>query len=266
MTKSLPIGIFDSGVGGITVLKALQALMPEENFVYFADTARLPYGDKTPDQIKLYFQDIAQWMQGYGIKALAVACNTSSAIALEEILFPYPFPIIGTIEPTAMTLGSMKQRVGVIATSATVRSNTYEKAIRRHNPEADVYSMACPALVPLIEANHLTGPQVAAQVAQYLTPLVDSSIDKLIYGCTHYPYLSQVIEDFLPGHIKIVDPALAMAKEIQRILKAENLENKSPAHSPYFYTTGNLDSFSASLEVFYGKPALVQHAHIKVAA
>lgn len=263
MNKSLPIGIFDSGIGGLTVLKALQDLMPTENFVYFADTARLPYGDKTPQQIHLYFHDIAQWMMAYGVKALVVACNTSSAIVLQDLVPLYPFPIIGTIEPTAVRIPSTIKHIGVIATAATVNSMAYEKALMRHNPHLDVSSMACPALVPLIERHQWDGEEVSSWISHYLTPMVESNIDGLIYGCTHYPYLSHAIKKFLPDHVEIIDPALAIAQEVQQVL---GTENKAPHHPPYFYTTGDLTTFATILTSFYGHSPLVQHAHLKVAA
>ena len=202
-----PIGVFDSGIGGLTVLKTLRQHFPAETFIYVADIANLPYGEKTFSQIQGFAAQILDWLAQQDVKLVVMACNTSSALALDALKDAYPFPILGLIEPTAHALAHVSKRIGVMATAATVNSRAYEKAFKQVNPDIEVFSVACPRLVPLIEAHQEQTPYARQCVEEYLQPLLAASIDTLVYGCTHYPYLAEVIREVLPEHITIADPA-----------------------------------------------------------
>ncbi len=258
MINNLPIGVFDSGVGGITVLKALQARMPHENFVYLADTARLPYGEKTPDQIRSYFKDVMGWMKNHPVKMLVVACNTSSSLALENLAMT-SFPIIGTIQPTVNQVALTHKRLGVIATTATVQSRAFEKALKKANPDIIIHSVPCPKLVPLIESYNLSSPETRSALQEYLQPLIDHDIHGLIYGCTHYPHLSSLVKTLLPEGVMIINPAEHMATEACSLLQKNSLLKTEVNSKTLFYTTGDPKIFQSSLKMFYGEVTTIEH-------
>ncbi|WP_456341989.1 glutamate racemase [Thermovibrio sp.] len=213
------IGIFDSGVGGLTVLKAIRDLLPGENLIYFGDTARVPYGTKSQRTIIRYSIQNARLLESYRIKMLVVACNTSSAHALEILREEFPFPVIGVVKPGAKLAVSATKggKVGVIGTEATVKSHAYRKEIISLNPFCEVYEKACPLLVPLIEEGWLDDPITKEVVRRYLEPLVGEGIDTLVLGCTHYPLIKGVIGELYP-HLNLIDSADAVAKEVERNL------------------------------------------------
>jgi glutamate racemase len=216
------IGIFDSGVGGLTVLKAIRDLLPGENLIYFGDTARVPYGTKSQRTIIRYSIQNARLLESYRIKMLVVACNTSSAHALEILREEFPFPVIGVVKPGARLAVSTTEggKVGVIGTEATVKSHAYRKEIISLNPFCEVYEKACPLLVPLIEEGWLDDPITKEVVKRYLEPLVEEGIDTLVLGCTHYPLIKGVIGELYP-HLNLIDSADAVAKEVERNLPAK---------------------------------------------
>jgi len=216
------IGIFDSGVGGLTVLKAIRDLLPGENLIYFGDTARVPYGTKSQRTIIRYSIQNARLLESYRIKMLVVACNTSSAHALEILKEEFPFPVIGVVKPGARLAVSTTEggKVGVIGTEATVKSHAYRKEIISLNPFCEVYEKACPLLVPLIEEGWLDDPITKEVVKRYLEPLVEEGIDTLVLGCTHYPLIKGVIGELYP-HLNLIDSADAVAKEVERNLPAK---------------------------------------------
>lgn len=213
------IGVFDSGVGGLTVLQALQRYLPAESFLYLGDTARVPYGTRTPAEILQFVREIMTWFVDNQAKMVVMACNTSSALALDVVRTEFQLPILGLILPGAQ--GAVQQggdRVGVIATPATVRSDAYRRAILEINPHAQVWQIGCPEFVPLIEANRLRDPETPAIVTKYLVPLLDQEINTLIYGCTHYPHLAPIIEPHLPPQVRCINPAEHVAQAAMREL------------------------------------------------
>ncbi|WP_071517328.1 glutamate racemase [Geitlerinema sp. PCC 9228] len=212
------IGIFDSGVGGLTVLKALRQQLPNESVLYFGDTARLPYGTKSREQILQYVREILSWMVPQ-VKMVMMACNTSSALALEVVQSEFDVPILGLILPGARAAVRQGRRIAAIATPATAASHAYRNAILETNPQVQVWEVGCPEFVPLIEAQRIHEPATVRVVDKYLQPLVsECRIDTLIYGCTHYPYLEPVLQKILPPQVRIIDPAVhvvaAGAKEL----------------------------------------------------
>jgi glutamate racemase len=242
----LPIGVFDSGVGGLTVLKALQQTLPHESFLYFGDTAHVPYGNRLPHEIQALSRQILDWLVQQPIKMAVVACNTSSALALDAIRHDYSISILGVILPGAKAAVKQGQRIGVIATPATVASDYYRKAILEINPEVEVFQVACPEFVPLIESNQIDQPQTRGIVSDRLQPLIEAGIDTLVYGCTHYPHLAAVIQSILPSGITCVDPAEHMAMAAAQELEILNLKSSQANPSAQFFVSGSPDQFAHS--------------------
>jgi glutamate racemase len=218
-----PIGIFDSGVGGLTVYKAIREAYPEEDLIYFGDTARVPYGPKSRNTIIDYSVQNARFLLQKGIKILIVACNTSSAVALEELQKLTDIPIIGVIDPGAEMAAqqTMNQVIGVIGTEGTIRSEAYTKAIRAILPQAEVHPKACPLFVPLVEEGWLEHPASRIIIREYLDYYSDKKIDTLVLGCTHYPLLKDLISEFLGKQVSLVDSSDAITRYLRPMLPQE---------------------------------------------
>ena len=238
-----PIGIFDSGVGGLTVYKAIRSAFPEEDLIYFGDTARVPYGPKSRNTIIEYSVQNARFLLQKGIKILIVACNTSSAVALPELMALTNIPIIGVIGPGAEMAARLTQtkRIGVIGTEGTVRSEAYGRAISEIIPEAEVFSRACPLFVPLVEEGWLEHPATRQIVHEYLDPYLALDIDTLVLGCTHYPLLKEMISEVLGARVALVDSADAIASYLRSLLPAEY---DGQAGTDKFYVSDNEDKFA----------------------
>lgn len=243
--KNYPIGVFDSGVGGLTVLRQLQLSLPNESFLYFGDTANVPYGGRSPETLISLNRRILDWMSQYPVKMAVMACNTSSAWALEQIRHEYPFPILGIILPAAKAASALGRRIGLIATEGTVNSGCYERAIREIDPAAELYPMACPEFVPLIEHGKLDGIEIQQAIAARIGPLLAAKIDVLIYGCTHYPHLESAIRAFIPSSLRLVDPAFHIAKAVRQELDLLRLDAKSDGSSTSFFVSANPEQFSS---------------------
>lgn len=220
MKATAPIGVFDSGLGGLTVFKALARRMPSESLVYFGDTAHVPYGSKSPEAIARYSTAVARFLAGRGIKLLVVACNTSSAWALPAIRKAVKVPVIGVIEPGARAALAATRggRVGVIGTEATVKSGAYPKAIRSLSAKTRTVSQACPLFVPLVEEGWWDGTIVDEVARKYTAPLRKAGVDSVILGCTHYPYLKKVLAKAMGPRVKLIDSAEETARETERVL------------------------------------------------
>ncbi|WP_407062918.1 glutamate racemase [Chloracidobacterium aggregatum] len=190
-----PIGIFDSGVGGLTVYRALRARLPQESFVYLGDTARIPYGTRSPETVCAYARQDAAFLLACGVKLIVIACNTASSVALDLLQANSPVPVVGVIEPGARQAAAVTRcgHIGVIGTEATMASAAYPRAIRRIAPAVRVTSQSCPLFVPLVEEGWAQHPVTATVAAEYLTPLREAEVDTLVLGCTHYPVLEDVI-------------------------------------------------------------------------
>ena len=203
------IGVFDSGLGGLTAVRRLHALMPQENIIYFGDTGRVPYGTRGRDIITKYARQDVAFLRQYDLKSIIIACNTVSAIALDLLSKENDIPIIGTVEPACRRAMTMTQtvRVGVIGTAATIRSGAYEKYLHKKDGTLDLFTQACPLFVPLVENGRVHRGDVVIEtvVKEYLTPLKDAGVDTLILGCTHYPLLEEVIGDFMGPDVTLID-------------------------------------------------------------
>jgi len=218
------VGIFDSGVGGLTVLREIIRTLPQEDTIYFGDTARVPYGTKSPETVTRYAREITSFLIRRDIKLLVVACNTASAVALPTLKRLFSIPVVGVIEPGARRAVevSRSDRIGVIGTAGTIRSSAYTRAIKRLNPAAEVLTKACPLFVPLAEEGW-TENQVARLTAlTYLQELKDAGVDTLVLGCTHYPLLKPLIADVMGAGVTLVDSAAETARTVAEILAGKN--------------------------------------------
>ncbi|HEX4638056.1 MAG TPA: glutamate racemase [Chthoniobacterales bacterium] len=225
MSDDRPIGVFDSGIGGLTVVKALRELLPNENISYLGDTARVPYGTKSPETVQRYAVELASMLMEKDAKALVVACNTVSSVALPTLTKKFPVPVIGVIEPGARAAleASRNRKIGVIGTRATIRSGAYEKALRAADPKVEVSSQACPLLVPFIEEGLLNDEVTDRMILRYIDPLLSEEIDTLVLGCTHYPLLTQAMSRLLKRQIMIVDSAYNCARAVEEMLDRQSL-------------------------------------------
>lgn len=219
------IGIFDSGVGGLTVLRELTKTLPQEDTIYFGDTARVPYGTKSPDTVIRYSQEIASFLIKRDIKLLVVACNTASAVALPTLRRTLPVPVVGVIEPGAKRAAEATRSgiVGVIGTSGTIRSSAYSRAIKRINPDISVLARSCPLFVPLAEEGWTDNDVAQLTARLYLEELREASIDTLVLGCTHYPLLKKTIADIMGPEVTLVDSAEETASTVATILRDKKL-------------------------------------------
>jgi glutamate racemase len=224
-----PIGVFDSGIGGLTVVKALRELLPNENIFYLGDTARVPYGNKSAETVERYALELAKMLIAENAKLLVVACNTVSSVAIPKLRANVSVPVIGVIEPGANAAIAMtrNRHVGVIGTRATIRSGAYENALRALNTHVRVTSVACPLLVPLIEEGLLHDKLTDLTIERYLNPMANDGIDTLVLGCTHYPLLTNAIGSSLGDKVQIVDSAMNCAKAVKDLLDRQSLATTS---------------------------------------
>ncbi|CAN5501619.1 glutamate racemase [soil metagenome] len=219
------IGVFDSGIGGLTVVSALRALLPNESIYYLGDTARVPYGGKSGATVERYSLEITAMLVEENCKTVVVACNTASALALPRLESTTPVPVTGVIRPgaEAAVAATRNGHIGVIGTRATIKSGAYERALRRLNPALRISTRACPLFVPLIEEGWMEGEITDRIVKQYLSPMIDAGVDTLVLGCTHYPLLRSAIGRFLGDSVRLVDSAQNCAIAVARLLETEGL-------------------------------------------
>jgi glutamate racemase len=258
-----PIGVFDSGVGGLTVLTQLYRQLPNESILYFGDTARLPYGTRSPAEIVQFTREILCWMQQQQVKMVVMACHTGSALALETVRWEFPFPILGVILPGAKAAVKQGKRIGVIATPATAASNAFPQAIQEIDSTAQVWQVGCPEFVPLIEDNRINEPHTKDVARRYLAPLLQQQIDTLIYGCTHYPHLSPVLRSLLPTRIKLVDPAIHVVKAVACELDLLGLRNSLPPMPTRFCVSGCPQQFIQSSVRWLGYAPAVEKVNLE---
>ncbi|GBE04062.1 MAG TPA: glutamate racemase [Nitrospirae bacterium] len=251
VSDELPIGIFDSGVGGLTVMKELIKLLPGENMIYFGDTARVPYGTRSRETVTKYSIENTEFLMSKGIKALVVACNTVSSISLPLLRREFPVPVIGVVEPGARAAAAATKlkRVAVIGTEATVNSRSYEDAINALDASIQVSGIACPLFVPLIEEGWLDGEIVKLTVEKYLLSLRHNGVDSLVLGCTHYPMIKDIIKEVT--EVPLIDSAVETAKEVMRILEEKEMLRQSREEgSREFFVTDFPEKFSRVGERF----------------
>lgn len=251
--KSDAIAVFDSGIGGLTVVESLKARLPLESITYLADTLHLPYGNKQKNEIEEYCFDNIEFLLNFPIKALIIACNTASALAYESLKKRFNIPIFDVITPVVeLAVKSTKnQKIAVIATESTINSNMYELLIKKRLPKASVSSIACPLLVSVIEENMLSKKITKTLIKQYLSPLKNSEIDTLILGCTHYPIIKKLIIEEIDENIKVVDSAESVAKNVEVYLDENNLRNVKSEPKHCFFVSDNPASFEKKRALFF---------------
>ncbi|HAX52890.1 MAG TPA: glutamate racemase [Lachnospiraceae bacterium] len=246
--KTAPIGVFDSGVGGLTVVREMIRQLPDENIVYFGDTARVPYGSKSQNTIIRFSEQIIRFLQKKQVKTIVIACNTASALALDAVRDEFDVPILGVVTPGARAAveATRNLKVGVVGTDATVQSGVYTKIIQRMNPKIEVIEKACPLFVPLVEEGFKEHNVTREIIEYYLESMKSTDIDAMILGCTHYPLLRSKIRTYMGDKIQIVNPAYETAMDLKKLLEEQNMANdgtKGP-HSHYeFFVSDAAEKF-----------------------
>lgn len=252
MSRSYPIGIFDSGVGGLTVMKEIMHALPNENLIYFGDTARVPYGEKSPETILRYSLESTNFLLQQKVKAIVVACNTATACALDE-LKKMDVPLIGVIEPGVEKALEIGKKIAVLGTRATINSGIYEREILKRNPKASVISIACPLLVPLVEENFVSHAATSLILEEYLKSLHIESVDTVLLGCTHYPLLAHLIEEELGPDKTVINSAMACAEKLRELLHVRDLSNQdNSVPSRTFYVSDDPQKFQSLGREFLG--------------
>lgn len=246
--KRAPIGVFDSGVGGLTVVREIIRQLPDENIVYFGDTARVPYGSKSQKTIIRFSEQIIRFLKTKQVKAIVIACNTASALALDAVRDEFDVPILGVVVPgaRAAVAATQNQKIGVIGTDATVRSGVYTQVIRKMNPRIQVIEKACPLFVPLVEEGFKEHVVTQEIIEYYLESLRATDIDAMILGCTHYPLLRSRIRAYMGEDIRIVNPAYETAVDLKELLKEQGMDNDGTelSGSRYeFYVSDTAEKF-----------------------
>lgn len=247
--KNAPIGVFDSGIGGLTVVREIMRQIPNEKIVYFGDTARVPYGSKSKETVTKFSEQIVRFLQTHDVKTIVVACNTASAYALDKLEEKIDIPIIGVVKPGAKVAAETTRngRIGVIATEATVGSKIYSKYIQQLNPNVTMWGKACPLFVPLVEEGLLQDPVTDEIAKRYLSELIDLDIDTLILGCTHYPLIRSTIGRIMGEKVTLVNPAYETAKELRELLCEKGLlreEKPGLGSNQYqFYVSDTTEKF-----------------------
>lgn len=241
-----PIGIIDSGVGGLTVAKEVMRQLPNENIVYLGDTARCPYGPRPGEEVKAFTWELTNFLLTKEIKMLIIACNTATAVVLDEIRNELSIPVIGVISPGARAAikKTENHRIGVIGTDGTIKSRAYEKALKQINRRTVVYGLACPKFVPLVESGEYGGPLAEKVVTETLKPLLNNNLDTLILGCTHYPLLEQPIQNVMGDRVKVISSGEETAREASTILSHYGMLNICENETEHqFFTTGSTTIF-----------------------
>jgi glutamate racemase len=235
MSNAAPVGVFDSGIGGLTVAQEVIRQLPHESVIYFGDTARVPYGPKSPETVQRYSREIAAFLSDQGVKSIVIACNTATAHALSVLRDEMDMPVIGVVEPGARAaVAATKQgHIGVIGTVGTIKSGAYERAIRALNPDVRITPRACPLLVPLIEEGWTDHDATRLVLREYLEPLIAADIDTLVLGCTHYPLLKPLLRELLGPDVRLIDSAEETAAETARTLNATQLAAADVAEPSY---------------------------------
>jgi glutamate racemase len=251
-----PIGMFDSGVGGLTLLKSIKHLLPNEQLIYFGDTARLPYGTKSPKVIKNFSLQIARFLEKLGIKVLVVACHSASSTALSDLKTKMNIPVIGVIEPSAQkaVITTKNKNIGVIGTKTTIESGSYQSFIQKANPKISITTVAAPLLVPLVEEGWINKEVTRIILKEYISPFKKAQIDTLILGCTHYPLIKRLFQEELGSDVILIDASLETALCLQQLLTKKSLINDGVSLPDYrFYVSDDPNKFSQLAQMFLGE-------------
>ncbi|MBQ7638087.1 MAG: glutamate racemase [Clostridia bacterium] len=255
--REKPIGVFDSGLGGLTVVKEILSHLPNENIIFFGDTGRVPYGGRSKETIIQYVKDDMEFLLSHDVKAVVIACNTADSMAKEEVEKLYNVPVVGVVEPAAKKAAATSKngRIGVIGTKATVRSGAYVKAISSFSPSAEVFAAACPLLVPLVEEGRFRKGDPVPEIVlrEYLEPLKEKNVDTLILGCTHYPLLHDIVSEIMPD-VNIICSGPASTEALIATLERDSLLSRSDnAGRIRYFVSDSPDSFARNGSIFIGR-------------
>jgi glutamate racemase len=252
--SSAPIGVFDSGLGGLTVAHAIMRRLPGESLIYFGDTARVPYGPKSPDTVRRYSREITSFLLEQGVKAVVVACNTATAHALPMLRDHLDVPVIGVVEPGARAAvrASRSGRIGVIGTAGTIRSGAYVRAIHEEAPDASVIALPCPLFVPLVEEGWTTHDAARLVAREYLAPFMNDAVDTLVLGCTHYPLLKPLIAEIVGPRVCLIDSAEETAADTRRMLAASAIQSPDRDAAYRFIASDDPQQFLTLGQRFFG--------------
>ncbi len=265
--SNAPIGIFDSGIGGLTVARAIHELLPNESTIYLGDTARVPYGPKSPETVRRYSAEIADWLSRQGVKAVVVACNTATAHALPALREQLAVPVLGVIEPGARAAAATTKSgaVGVIGTAGTITSGAYRRALEAALPGAQITERACPLFVPLVEEGWLTHPASRAVAEEYLASVRGAEVDVLVLGCTHYPLLKPLIGEVMGESTALIDSAYETARELVGVLQRHDITAPVGAMASHRYVvTDDIERFERVGALFLGEPLTgVEHVDVE---
>ncbi|MDB4879132.1 MAG: Glutamate racemase [Gemmatimonadetes bacterium] len=261
--RNSPIGVFDSGLGGLTVAHAIMRHLPDESLVYFGDTARVPYGPKSPETVRRYSTEIGFYLLEQGVKAVVVACNTATAHALPQLRDELPVPVIGVVDPGARAAvkASRTGHIGVIATNGTVRSGAYVRAIHAVAPDAQVTALACPLFVPLVEEGWLDHEATRLVAHEYLDGFRKAGVDTLVLGCTHYPLLKRLIAEVVGPGVRLIDSAEETAADTRRLLAEHDLAAEGAAATYRFVASDDPDQFLTLGQRFFGNA--LEHVDVR---
>lgn len=253
-----PIGVFDSGLGGLTAVRRLASLMPNENIIYFGDTGRVPYGTRSRDTIFRYATQDVNFLRTFDLKAIVIACGTVSSIALDDLREQENLPIFGVVVPTAQKAVQVTKnnRIGIIATPATIRTGAYERVIRAENPDVTLLAKSCSLFVPLVEAGRTHPGDVVIETiaAEYLQPMKDAGVDTLVLGCTHYPLLTEVIGNFMGPDVRLLDSGAEVAEQLTGYLDRHDLRADPERTGEYrWYVSDSVESFHDLASIFLGR-------------
>lgn len=264
-----PIGVFDSGMGGLSALRCLKRLLPFEDIIYFGDTGRVPYGGRSRDTIQKYARQDVAFLRQFDLKAILIACGTVTTNALSLLEAENDLPLIGVVEPAADEAAacSVSGRIGVVGTKATIRSGAYEAAIRSRRADAVLFARACPLLVPLVEEGRISpeDPIVREIVRAYFAPFVEEDVDTIVLGCTHYPLLAEAIGAFLSPKVRLIDTGEACARALASLLeRADALRDEALSGGQQYYVSDRAEDFAALASMFLGADDLVSINEIEI--
>ena len=266
-----PIGVFDSGLGGLTAVRELARIMPEEDLVYFGDTGRVPYGGRSKDILVKYAQQDVTFLRTFNPKAIVIACGTVSSTALDVLREENDIPVFGVVEPAVRAAAQLTKngKIGLIGTKASIRSGAYERALDALRPDAAVTARACPLLVPLVENGRFQPGDIVAETvaAEYLAPVKASGADALILGCTHYPLLKEIIGAYMGPDVALVDVGEQCARWVKKQLEWDGLRNERPGAGRHrYYVSDSTEDFSALASVFLGEDVAAEVEQIDITA
>ena len=262
------IGVFDSGMGGLTTVRELERRLPHEDIIYFGDTGRVPYGSRSPETILRYARQDVAFLRTFDLKAIVIACGTVSSIALDEISKECPVPVIGVVEPAvkAAAEATKNEKVGLIGTQSTIASGSYERILRKILPGTEVTARACPLFVPLVENGRFRRGDALVDmvVAEYLEPFKEAGVDTLVLGCTHYPLLAEAIGGYLGPEVSLVSSGAACVETVHRVLADNGLETDAPGvGTRRYFASDSPESFEALASIFLGED--IRHQAVQIA-